>query len=221
MNNMIFVPALFTTTLLTSTFFSAEIIAEDSFSANVGITSNYIWRGVSQSDDKFSVSAGADYSHESGFYLGTWAATVDFNDDTNFEYDFYSGYQTNIADINWDIGYIYYGYQGEDNLAFSEIYLRANYQALTLAASTLVDNDTDGEFGDSQYYEASYGFTLPYHVSLDLHAGYYSLPSDANYSDYNISLSKSNFTLMVSTLTGNDALKDTLVSLSYSNNFDF
>ncbi|ALO35190.1 hypothetical protein CMT41_11000 [Colwellia sp. MT41] len=217
---MIILPALLSSTLLTSMFFSTAASADDAFSANIGITSNYIWRGITQSDDNFSVSAGADYNHESGFYLGTWAATVDFNDDTNFEYDFYSGYQTNFANIDWDIGYIYYGYQGEDNLAFSEVYLRASYETLSLAVSTLVDNDTDGEFGDSHYFEAAYGFSLPYEISLDLHAGYYNLPADADYNDFNISLSKSGFSLMVSTLTGNDAFEDTLVSLSYSKSFD-
>lgn len=220
MNKMIILPTLLSSTLLISTLFSTASATENSFSANIGVTSNYIWRGVTQSDDKFSVSTGADYSHESGFYLGTWAATVDFNDDTNFEYDFYSGYQTTFANIDWNLGYIYYGYQGEDNLAFSEVYLRASYEALTLAASTLVDNDTDGEFGDSHYYEASYVFSLAYKVSLNLHAGYYSLPDDSDYSDFNISISKSDFSLMVSTLTGNDALEDTLVSLSYSKSFD-
>ena len=195
--------------------------AADAVSANVGITSNYIWRGVSQSDDKMSISAGADYSNDSGFYAGVWAASVDFNDDTNFEYDLYTGFQFDVDNITFDLGYLYYGYQGEDNLAFSETYLKASYQAITMAVSLLVDSDAGGDFADTRYFEASYDFSLPYDVALTVHAGYYDFKSGDNYQDFNIAVSKSGFSLMLSTLTGNDSLEDTLVALSYSKSFDF
>ena len=86
---------------------STMALAEDTLSANFGVTSNYIWRGVTQSDYKVSVSAGADYSNGAGFYLGTWAASVDFNDDTNFEYDIYGGFQTEINNINFLSGFMF------------------------------------------------------------------------------------------------------------------
>jgi len=212
--------ALFTSLILSAPFIPNLAIAADSITANAGITSNYIWRGVSQSDDKLSLSGGVDYNADSGFYAGVWAATVDFNDDTNFEYDFYSGFQKDFTHVNLDVGYIYYGYQGEDNLAFSEVYIKANFDKLSLGVSTLVDNDTSGDFADTTYIEASYGFSLPNQISLDIHGGYYDFKGGDNYQDFNISLAKDNFSFMISTLKGNDTLEDTLVSLSYSKSFD-
>jgi hypothetical protein len=57
--------------------------AEDphSFSANIGAVSNYMWRGVSQTQDGPAVQGGLDYAHSSGFYIGTWASNVDFTVD--------------------------------------------------------------------------------------------------------------------------------------------
>jgi uncharacterized protein (TIGR02001 family) len=211
---------LFTSLLLTSAFLTNFANAANEVSTNIGVTSNYIWRGVTQSNDKISLSAGADYSADSGFYAGVWAASVDFNDDTNFEYDFYAGFQKELTNVTVDVGYIYYGYQGEDDLAFSEVYVKADFDRLALAISTLADSDNGGSFADSTYFEASYNFSLPKQISLDIHAGYSDFKEADSYQDFNISLSKGDFSLMVSTLTGNDALEDTLVSLSYSKSFD-
>jgi uncharacterized protein (TIGR02001 family) len=51
-----------------------------SVSANIGAVSNYIWRGVTQTGDQAAIQGGLDYGHESGFYLGTWASNVDFDE---------------------------------------------------------------------------------------------------------------------------------------------
>jgi len=216
MRKSFILPSLALLTLSPTTVF-----AQESFTGNFAVTSNYIWRGVTQSDDKASLSLGADYTNDTGFYVGTWAASVDFNDDTNFEYDIYAGYQTEINDINFDFGYLYYGYQGEDDLAFSEVYVRGTYQGLTLALSTLVDNDTGVDFADTNYFEASYGFALPLDLTLDIHGGYYQFEHGDNYQDYNVALSKSGFSLMFSTLKGNDELEDNLIAFSYSGDFSF
>ncbi len=57
--------------------------AEDpySISANIGVVSNYMWRGVTQTQDGAAVQGGLDFTHSSGFYAGTWASNVDFNDE--------------------------------------------------------------------------------------------------------------------------------------------
>lgn len=58
-------------------------MAEDPYniSANIGALSNYIWRGVTQTQDGAAVQGGLDFTHSSGFYIGTWASNVDFNDE--------------------------------------------------------------------------------------------------------------------------------------------
>jgi len=207
-------------TLLSTALLSQISSATDVINANLGITNNYIWRGVTQSDDNFSLSGGADYQDNSGLYAGAWAASVDFNDDTNFEYDFYTGYQRKINNVDFDLGYIYYGYQGENGLDFSEVYLRATFAKLTFAVSTLLDSDAGGDFTDATYVEASYNYALPHQLTMSIHAGLYHFKDESNYQDFNISLSHGGFSLMVSTLTGNDKLEDTLIALSYSKSFD-
>jgi len=200
---------------------ATEVTSKHSVSTNIGITSNYVWRGITQTDKKPAVSAGADYSHQSGFYAGTWFSNVDFGDDTDFEYDFYSGYSTQINGADVDFGYIYYGYQGGEDNHFSEAYIKVSIDNLSLGVSTLVDSQWGDDFSDLTYFEANYTFELSEDLSLDLHAGYYDLKDAKNYKDFSLALSHINgLSLMVTALNGNEALEDELISLSYNRSFE-
>jgi uncharacterized protein (TIGR02001 family) len=76
---------------------------------NVGVASDYVFRGVSQTDEGAQVFGGADLT--SGvFYAGVWASNVDFGDDTKAEIDGYAGFKPTVGDISLDLGAIYYGY---------------------------------------------------------------------------------------------------------------
>ena len=55
--------------------------------ANVGIASDYVFRGFSQTDEEPAISGGFDYGFDNGFYLGTWASNVNFGDDASMEWD--------------------------------------------------------------------------------------------------------------------------------------
>ena len=59
-------------------------VAGGSFSVNAGVTTNYLFRGVSQTDDEPSVYGGADWEHDSGFSAGIWLSNVDFESDDSF-----------------------------------------------------------------------------------------------------------------------------------------
>jgi uncharacterized protein (TIGR02001 family) len=61
----------------------APASAEDpwSISANIGAVSNYMWRGVTQTQDGAAIQGGLDAKHQSGFYAGTWISNVDFNNE--------------------------------------------------------------------------------------------------------------------------------------------
>lgn len=197
---------------------SFSTVAEQ-FTANLGVTSNYVWRGVTQSDDGISVSAGLDYSNK-GFYLGTWLGTVDYNDDTKAEYDLFGGYQLAIDNINLDLGYIYYGFVGENDINSSEFYVKGSYEQLAMGVSILADSQAGDDFADNIYYEISHPFAITDSLSLNLHAGYYDFAHGDNYSDFKVSLEKHGFELAVSHLNGNKDLEDTLVFLSYSHTFN-
>ena len=95
---------------------STPVLAEDSpieFSANVGYFSDYIYRGGSQTADGAAIQGGFDMSHESGFYIGTWASNVDFGNSANIEIDFYGGVGGDLPNgVSWDVGALYYWYPG-------------------------------------------------------------------------------------------------------------
>lgn len=75
------------------------LAAEDShFSANVAVTSDYRFRGVSQSAKDPALQGGVDYTHPTGLYLGAWGSTIDFGDD--FDIDT-SGTRTRMRVSRW------------------------------------------------------------------------------------------------------------------------
>ena len=94
----------------------SEGIEGVSVSANVALTTDYRFRGVSLSGGDPALQGGFDVSHDSGFYVGTWASSIDggaaFGD---LELDVYAGYSTQITDaVSFDIGLLYYIYPTED-----------------------------------------------------------------------------------------------------------
>ena len=73
-----------------------------SVSGNIALTSDYIWRGWTQSAGGPAVSGGFDLSTDSGFYIGTWGSSVQFGDAatsdlTELELDVYLGYSTDTV----------------------------------------------------------------------------------------------------------------------------
>lgn len=101
---------------------SVPAIAADSphsFTGNVGIYSQYIFRGLNQTDYEPALQGGFDYAHASGFYLGTWASNVSwlrdagtYNRGGSLEWDFYGGYKASIGDFGFDVGLLQYYYPG-------------------------------------------------------------------------------------------------------------
>jgi len=96
-------------------------LADDEFSANIGMMSDYIFRGEKQSSS--AAFAGLDYEHGSGFYIGTWAADVG----EGLEYDLYLGYAGEIGDFSYGIGYSGYFYTDDFDDTYHELNLTAGY----------------------------------------------------------------------------------------------
>ncbi|MEP2989887.1 MAG: TorF family putative porin [Parasphingorhabdus sp.] len=97
---------------------AAPAFAEDgddsgiSVSANVALTSDYRFRGLSFSDGDIAVQGGIDVSHDSGFYIGTWASSIE--DSATFghtELDLYGGWTGEVVSgLSVDVGLLYYVY---------------------------------------------------------------------------------------------------------------
>jgi uncharacterized protein (TIGR02001 family) len=85
---------------------------------NVGVVSDYLFRGISQTHGRPAIQGGIDYAHSSGLYLGAWASQItwvkDLYSSGRTEIDVYGGYKNAFAggDWNYDVGYITYNYPG-------------------------------------------------------------------------------------------------------------
>ncbi len=87
------------------------------FSGNVAVTSDYIFRGISQSDEGVALQGGLDWDSGKGFYLGVWGSSVDFNDgdEASVEIDVIGGYAGESGNFSYDVGFIWYTYPGADD----------------------------------------------------------------------------------------------------------
>ncbi|HIK64272.1 MAG TPA: hypothetical protein EYG02_04505, partial [Henriciella marina] len=82
---------------------------EGEWSGNVTLTSNYVFRGITQTDEAPMIQGGFDWASDS-FYVGTWASGVDFGDGTSTEIDLYAGWTPTVGAFDLDLGVIYYWY---------------------------------------------------------------------------------------------------------------
>ena len=128
----------------------ASVSSYAGVSANVSFTTDYIWRGLTQSDGP-AVQGGFDYEADSGFYAGFWGSNVNFNNGNGQELDYYAGYGFSLGDVGVDVGYITYDYPDSDpDLKFEEIYLGFSIGDLGLTYASGQDEAPD-------YIEVSYG----------------------------------------------------------------
>lgn len=198
---------------------AAEPTPVHSFSYNVGVTSNYLFRGVSQTHGKPAVQGGVDYAHSSGLYAGVWASNVtwvkQFQGSGSTEIDFYGGFKNAIADDwTYDIGLIRYQYPGHgDKTALltnpntTEVYGAVGWKWLTLkysqAASqnfigNIATNGTSNTRG-SGYLELNAAYDLGDGWGISGHIGHQKVKNvnaipgvltDADYTDWNIGVTK-------------------------------
>jgi uncharacterized protein (TIGR02001 family) len=178
---------------------SFNLKAEVSF--NVGLVSDYVLEGVSQTMGDPALQGGVDFSNESGFYAGAWGSNVDFGGDAKgAEIDLYFGYAGDLnKNIEFDVGYILYKYVGDDNGAFDEADFGEFQASLTFMENTniavwLADDDAVG--GSSTRFKAKHSFELASDYNLNLAFHYWSTDDDTfwwgedNYTAYLIGVSK-------------------------------
>lgn len=156
-------------------------------SANLAITSNYIWRGMTQTNNSPAVQGGLDLGYK-GFYLGTWGSNVEFGDTTNnLEADFYAGYAGELAGFGYDLGYIYYAYPNESNaFNFDEAYVGLSYDWDSFGVNGKYSFGLNSENDTPDYWEVGASAKLPWEVTLAASYGDY----DDVGTNYLVSLAK-------------------------------
>lgn len=141
------------------------------FSYNLGVTSDYKFRGQSQSQTNPAVFGGVDYVSESGFFAGAWASSVDFNDaaDTYLEVDLYGGYTHAFTDAtSGTVKVVYYLYPTADYTPGSNEY---DYLELVASLSHNFGAFTGGielAYSPDYFFESEAGVALTGSVSAPL-----------------------------------------------------
>lgn len=194
------VPSLLALSLLAVTGAAQAQAAESTLSFNVGTTTDYRYRGISQTRLKPAVQGGVDYADKSGFYVGAWASSIkwikDAGGDASAEVDVYGGYKGAVGDVAYDVGFLRYEYPS-NKLAVSantnEVYGAVTMGPATLKYSHAVSNLFG--FADSKnsyYVDLSGTFDLGNGFSLVPHVGYQSVKNNGaySYSDYSVTLGK-------------------------------
>ena len=183
----------------------------DSLEWNIGATSQYLWRGMSQGSGA-AVQGGLDYSADNGFSIGTWVSNVDFGDDTTYELDGYFGYS--IGPVS--LGYIYYAYPDGDDLDFSEISISAEVGAFTFGVAVLADADWEADLGDDPYFFFDTGFPIRECLYLGLHVGHYDYEAGDAETDYGLTLSIGDFSFGIMDSTRDDSDPKFVISYGVS-----
>jgi len=166
-------------------FLVSSVTANEPISANLTLTTDYVWRGISQTAETPAIQGGLDWANDNGFYIGTWGSNVDFASVENLELDVYAGWSTELSSgLGLDLGFIQYLYYDSDNdVDFNEIYAGLNYADF----SGKVSYDTDNK---NTYMEIAYATDLANNFGVGVHIGHYDFDASADYTDYSLSISK-------------------------------
>ncbi len=201
--------------------FAAPAFAEEmpasphTVTGNVSLATDYIFRGISQTNHKPAIQGGFDYSHASGLYAGTWASNVDWvspaiEDNNSMEWDFYAGYKGAVTgDISYDLGVLQYYYPGDEKAGVpeadsTEIYAAASWKFLTLKYSHTVSSHLFGWTGYSNgaynndntrgsgYFDLSSSFDLGDGWGVGAHVGHQTIKNNsaASYTDWKLGVTK-------------------------------
>lgn len=162
-------------------------------SGNVALTSDYVWRGVSQTDGSPAIQGGFDADFGNGLYAGVWGSNVDFGDDASIEVDLYGGWAGEFEGVGVDIGYIHYHYPTE-SYQLDEVYIGLSYGPVSFTQYFDLSFDNDDELGNY----SDFGLDLGEYsgVAVSAHAGFYDVDSNAggdDYWDYKLAASTSLF----------------------------
>ncbi len=171
------------------------------FSGKVVLVSDYIFRGISLTGNEPGIQGGFQYNHDSGFYGGIFAKSVDFENptvDTSIEIDNYIGYQFKAGPLNFDMRAIYFAFPETSRFNFPEFYFavgypteHVTYHAFAIYSAAFLDDKNN----DALYLNAGGTVHLPKEFNLRLAVGHQHFKKTESYFDYYVGLSKEMFGL--------------------------
>lgn len=169
---------------------SPAIQAEESkisLSGSARLTSNYLFRGRTQSNDKPAAQVSFELEF-SGFYTGLWSSNVDFGTPATIETDYYAGYIFSGDVVETDIGIVYYDYPGEREIGYYESYVDVSMS--TWGFSLHVTDDLYAEKKRGLYGEIDYNYSLDRWMDVRASLGYQDQEEYANFTAVSLSARK-------------------------------
>lgn len=191
----------------------AEEINWGKIAGTVALTSDYMFRGISQTDNDPAVQGSLEYSYNTGFYnitpyIGFWGSNVDFDDGGNahLELDTLFGFRGDLLDtgVSWNLGGIYYAYPGagrlngeSSNYNYWEIPVQLSYSPIpdlvTVGASYYYSPDFFGATGHAHYINGNVKVTpeLPFakdwaKLALFAGIGHQNIEHAKDYTDWTL-----------------------------------
>ena len=174
---------------------------------NAAVTSDYRYRGISQTRLKPAVQGGADYiNNPTGFYVGTWLSSIKWTKDAggggDVEIDVYAGKRGELVkDVTYDVGVLTYVYPSNGlssvpgfvsanttevygQLGYGPAYIKYSHAVTNLFG--FVDSKQSGYLDIGANIDAGNGFTA------NLHAGHQKVENNsaASYTDWKVGATK-------------------------------
>ena len=177
---------------------------------NAALTTDYRYRGISQTRLKPALQGGADYVHGDGWYVGAWGSTIkwieDAGGDGEIEIDVYGGKRGEFSPglapgLSYDVGMLRYFYPGNKlgqvagfaNAHTTEVYAQLGYGPAYIKYShattnlfAFVDSDNSGYLDIGANLDAGNG------VTLQLHVGHQRVENNpaSDYTDWKLGVSR-------------------------------
>jgi uncharacterized protein (TIGR02001 family) len=184
--------------LLTLLMMAGVSAAQAQVTGNLGLTTDYRFRGISQTQNGLAIQGGVDYAHASGFYVGNWNSSVSselFNRGSGIESDLYAGFKKEVAKgVTLDIGTMNYFYSKSSNpngpaFTTNELYAGVTYGPVTGKISYALSNyfglaNSDG----TVYYQADVNYPLAKDIVGNFHIGRTDIKNhnDLDYTDIKV-----------------------------------
>ena len=172
---------------------ASPALAQDAEVAfNVAASSDYVFRGFSQTNEDPAFSGGIDLT-SGRFYFGAWASNVDFGDETDAELDFYGGYRTEAGGYALDLGVVSYIYLDDaDGSDYDYVELKAAASRAigpaTFGAVVYYSPDFFGADDEAVYVEGNAAFTPTDKWTVSAALGHQWLDVSSDYLTWNVGL---------------------------------
>jgi uncharacterized protein (TIGR02001 family) len=159
-------------------------------SFNLGAASDYVFRGVSQTQGDPQVFGGADVTWGK-VYAGTWLSNVDYGDGTDAEYDLYVGVTPQLGAVSFDLAALFYGYVDAPSGAdYDYVELQATASVpvgpATFGAGVYHAPDSYGGVDHSTYVEANASYSPRENLSVSGAIGRQTFAGPGDYTTWNL-----------------------------------